>query len=181
MIEKKIGSYISIRMGITMSVIMSIVGSTMGIVNARAHAADPSHLPPFVVMLMPSLITSLIITCILAIGLGFIVPMKKMNDGIEKATKTKGFVLHLLQSIASDLIYTPIISCIMAFVSTALFAKVPAPGLVPAAIGSFLSSFPIEFVLALIAILIVEPIFQKQAFKKYIPNYGQKVDGDENI
>ena len=47
MIEKKVGKYISIRMGI-------------------------------------------------AIGLGLIVPMKKVNDGIEKTTKTKGFALQRL-------------------------------------------------------------------------------------
>lgn len=181
MIEKKIGIYISIRMGFVMSAIMSIVGSVMGVMEARAHADSAAQLPPFVMMLLPSLLVSLVITSILAIGIGFIVPMKKVNEGVEKGIKAKGFVLRLIQGLVSDLIYTPLIALIMSFVSTALFAKVPSEVLVPASIGSFLRSCPIEFVLALIAILIVEPILQKSAFKKYIPGFGQKIEGDDDL
>lgn len=181
MIEKKIGKYISLRMGLVMSIIMSVVGSVMGIMEARSHAETGAQLPPFIVMLLPSLLVSLVIATILAVGIGFIVSMKKVNEGVEKATKAKGFGLHLIQAIVSDLIYTPFISLIMTFVSTALFAKVPSGAFVPAAIGSFLRSLPIEFVLALIAILIAEPILQKAAFKKYIPGFGQKIEGDDAI
>lgn len=141
MIQKKVGRYISLRMGIAM---------------------------------------------IIAIGLGFIVPMKKVNDGIESATKTKVFVLHFLQSLVSDLIYTPLIGLVMAFFSTAVFVIPRNPNLsmnmlVPVSLGNFAKSFLIEFVIALVVIIIIEPIIQKAAFKKYIPNYGQTVEGDEDI
>ena len=74
---------------------MSIVGSVMGVMEARAHADSAAQLPPFVMMLLPSLLVSLVITSILAIGIGFIVPMKKVNEGVEKGIKAKGFVLRL--------------------------------------------------------------------------------------
>ncbi len=177
MIEKKIMKYIGIRMGLTMSIIMSCVGSVMGIMEARSKAEAGANLPPFIVMLLPSLLVSFVIATILAIGLGFVIPMKKMNEGIEKATKAKGFGLHFIQAIVSDLLYTTFISLVMSFVSTILWAKVPGNVIVPAALGSFLRSFPIEFVLALIAIILLQPVFQKAALKKYIPDCDRKPEG----
>lgn len=181
MIQKKVGRYISIRMGIAMSITMSLVGSLLGAVNVVKQSGAP-----FIAAFLPSFLASIVITMIIAIGLGLIVPMKKVNDGIEKTTKTKGFVLHLLQSLASDLIYTPLIGLVMAFFSTAVFVIPKNPSLsmnmlVPVALGNFAKSFLIEFIIALIVIFIIEPIIQKAAFKKYIPNYGQGVEGDENI
>lgn len=181
MIEKNIMKYIGIRMGLTVSVIMSVVGSVMGIADARAKAGAGANLPPFAVMLIPSLLVSLVVATILAIGLGIIIPMKKLNEGVAKATNAKGFVLLLIQSVISDLLYTPFISLVMSFVSTLLFAKVPSNVFVPAALGSFLRSLPVEFILALIAIIIFQPLIQKAAFKKYIPGYGQKIEGDDEI
>lgn len=192
MIQKKISSYISIRMGIAMSAVMSIVGSSMGAVRgtnqALSHMPPEAPKPPFMALFMsnfaPALGVSIIITVTLAILIGFIVPMKKVNDGIESKTKLTGFGLHLVQSLVSDLIYTPFISLVMAFVSTLLFvipkSQAPVP-LVPAALGSFVSSCIVEFIIALVVIMIIEPIIQKAAFKKYIPNFGQGVEGDENI
>lgn len=181
MIEKKIGRYIGIRMGIAMSVTMSIIGSLMGAINAVKQSGAP-----FIVAWLPSLLASLVITTIIALALGLLLPMKKINDGIEKATKTKGFVLNLLQSLVSDLIYTPLISLVMAFFSTAVFVIPKNPNLgmnmlVPVALGNFAKSIPIEFVVALIIIMIVEPKFRNAAFKKFIPNFGQKVAGDDEI
>lgn len=178
MIEKKVGRYISLRMGIAMSITMSIVGALLGALTAVKQSGAP-----FIMAFLPAFLVSLVITMILAIGIGFIVPMKKVNDGIAKTTKTKGFVLHLLQSLVSDLIYTPFIGLVMAFVSTALFVVPRNPGmpLVPVALGTFAKGLLPEFIIALIVIMILEPIFQKAAFKKYIPNYGRGVEGDEDI
>ncbi len=181
MIQKKVGRYISLRMGIAMSITMSVVGSLLGAITAVKSSGAP-----FIAAFLPSLLASIVITMIIAIGLGFLIPMKKLNDGIENATKTKGFVLHLLQSLASDLIYTPVIGIVMAFFSTAVFVIPKNPNLsmdmfVPVSMGNFAKSFLPEFIIALIVIIIIEPIIQKAAFKKYIPNYGQIVEGDEDI
>ncbi len=181
MIEKKVGKYISIRMGIAMSITMSLVGSLLGAVSAVKTSGAP-----FIAAFLPSFLASIVITMIIAIGLGLIVPMKKVNDGIEKTTKTKGFALHFIQSVVSDLIYTPFIGLVMAFFSTAVFVIPKSPNLsmnmlVPVSLGNFAKSFLIEFVIALVVIIIIEPKIQKAAFKKYIPNYGQGVEGDEDI
>lgn len=191
MVEKKIGRYISIRMGITMSVVMSVVGSTIGALKGTNSALSnipveqaPSFMAIFMSNLLPSLCVSLLITVIIAIAIGFIIPMKKINDNIESKMNKDGFVLHLVQSIVSDLIYTPFISLVMSFVSTVLFVipKSPAPlPFVPVFLGSFISSVFIEFVIALVVIMIVEPIFRNAAFTKYIPNYGHKTSGDDGI
>ncbi len=181
MIEKKVGKYISIRMGIAMSITMSLVGALLGAVTAVKQSGAP-----FIAAFLPSFLASIVITMIIAIGLGLIVPMKKVNDGIESKTKTKGFLLHFLQSLVSDLIYTPLIGLVMAFFSTAVFVIPRNPELsmkmlVPVSLGNFAKSFVIEFVVALVVIIILEPVIQKAAFKKYIPNYGQTVEGDEDI
>ena len=181
MIEKKIGRFISIRMGVAMSITMSLVGSLLGAVSAVKQSGAP-----FIAAFLPSFLASIVLTMILAIAIGLIIPMKKVNDGIAKTTKTKGFLLHFLQSLVSDLIYTPFIGLVMAFFSTALFVIPKNPNLgmnmlVPVALGNFAKSILIEFVIALIVIIILEPIIQKAAFKKYIPNFGKGVEGDENI
>ncbi len=181
MIEKKVGKYISIRMGIAMSITMSVVGALLGAITAVKQSGAP-----FIAAFLPSFLASIVITLILAIAIGLIVPMKKVNDGIEKATKAKGFGLHFIQSLVSDLIYTPFIGLVMAFFSTAVFVIPKNPNLsmdklVPVSLGTFAKSFVIEFVIALVVIIIIEPIIQKAAFKKYIPNYGQAVEGDEDI
>lgn len=171
--EKKMGKYIGIRMGIAMSVTMSFVGSLMGAMNAAKQSGAP-----LVPVWIPSFLSSLVITIIVALLIGMLVPMKKVNDRIAQATKAKGFVLHLLQSLASDLIYTPIISSVMAFFSTAVFVIPKNPELnmhmlVPVAFGSFAKSIPIEFIIALIVIMIIEPMIRKSAVKKFVSNMGQ--------
>lgn len=116
-IEKKIGKFMNVRMGITMSFVMSAVGSFIGVSEAAKNSPAP-----FVVIWLPSFIVSFIIASIIALIIGTIIPMKKFNDGIENLTKLKGFLLHVVQSIISNIIYTLIIATVMAFVSTALFA-----------------------------------------------------------
>ncbi len=181
MIQKKIGRYIGIRVGIAMSITMSLVGSLLGAITAVKSSGAP-----FIAAFLPSLLASIIITTMIAIGLTFIIPMKKINDGVEKATKTKGFALHFLQSFVSDLIYTPIIGIVMAFFTTAVFVIPKSPDLsmnmlIPVALGNFAKSFLPEFMIALVVVIVIEPIIQKAAFKKFIPNYGQCVKGHENI
>lgn len=251
MIQKKIGRFISLRMGIAMSLVMSFVGSTRGAITGTLQALSnmpEGQRPPFIAVYMsnwlPSFIISAIISCILAVGIGFIVPMKKVNDGIANATKTKGFLLRLIQSFVSGLIYAPIIGLVMACIAATLFsvpntkkgmdkqiagieaeiqstqgeiAELEAKGeeitppeagqleglkekmgslngelagvkgakeaisIPKVAIKTFLGAIIFEFIFAWIVSMVLEPIVQKAAFKKYIPNYGQGVEGDEDI
>lgn len=250
MIEKKISRFMGIAMGLTMSCTMSLVGTFLGSVffpvilpKLLGNPVNRS-IPSIIFAFLPSLLVSLVVTSIISVGLGFIVPMKKINDAVEQKRGKKDFVTHLIQSLISDCIYTLLISTTMAFVSTFLFglagqrtayeqqiaglqgaveemnaglnALQNKPGaltdeemgkivdlsnrideknadidkikekkdnlkLVPEALKSLARSLPVEFIIALIVIIIIEPIFQKIAFKKYIPNYGSKVDGDDDI
>lgn len=198
-IQKKIGRYISIRMAIAMSLIMSLIGSLIGVLSAKSSKA------PFIVRWLPSFGVSFVVALVIALAIGFIVPMKKVDEAIEAKTKLKGFKLHLVQAIVSDLIYTVIISIVMAFVTTALFAlpnskkgmekqieenieimeethdlglikanesiqkDIDNLKLAPMALKNFARSFAIEFVFALLLIIIIQPIFAKNAVKKYVP------------
>lgn len=224
-----------ITMGLTMSFAMSLVGSLLGTMRS-GHFAIPTWLVSFA--------ASFIVTGIIAVALGFVIPMKKINDGIAAKVKAKGFGLFFLQCLVTDLIYATVISLVMAFFSTAVFsmpgqkrgieaelqasqqacakleeaiAAFPADkeklseaeqqeygaliaqteemkgkiaGLeaakkqvkyLPMALGSFVGSYPLELLISLVLILIIQPQYQKIAFKKYIPGYGEQVAGDDQI
>ncbi len=211
-------------MGIAMSFTMSLVGSLHGNI-ASGHFTVPGFISSFLV--------SFVIATIIAIAIGFIVPMKKINDNLEaKHNLKKGeFKTLLIESLVSDLIYTPLICLVMTIVSISLFAlpnsrkgfeqelegkKQALAGVEAqlehetdgAKIGElkasqgeltgqikgmeadggptfgrqFAKSFPVglilDFVVALIVIMIIEPKFQKKAFQKFIPNYGEDIDAD---
>lgn len=250
-IEKKVGRFISLRMGFAMSLTMSLVGSLRGAFagTKSALAQIPvEQQPPFMALFMknwaPSFLVSAVISCIIAIAIGFIVPMKKVNDGVANVTKAKGIPLRIFQSFVTTLIYAPIIGLIMAFIAAALFsvpntkqgmdnqiagieaelqgtqgaiAALEAKGeaitpeeagqlgglqekmgslngqlagvkaakeaiSVPkVALGTFAGAILFEFIFAMIVSMFLEPAVQKAAFKKYIPNFGQKVEGDDDI
>lgn len=115
--ERKIGKYISIRMGIVMSAIMSCVGSLIG-----AFEGAKSSPMPFIVIWLPSFLLSFIIASIIAITIGAVIPMKKINDFIETKTKLHGLALNIIKSLVSDIIYTSILATILVFISTSVFA-----------------------------------------------------------
>lgn len=173
--QKRIGRYISIRMGITMCIVMSIVGSLMGALSATRNSKAP-----FFAIWIPSLLLSLLISNVIAFIIGILVPMKKVNDAIETKTKAEGIKLRVLQMLASDAIYTIIIATAMAFVSTAVFAypnakkSVEDANLIMMWLTSLAKSIVPEYIFAFIAIMIVEPIIQKKAIAKYIKGNEEK-------
>lgn len=242
MVQKKISQFMGISMGITMSLTMSLIGSFLGSVFfsyllPNVILKQPTERPVIQVVLtfLASFGVSLIISMVIALGLGFIVPMKKINDAIERKVGKKGLKTHFFQSLASDCIYTVIISIAMAVVMAQLFAipqqikgfesqiagqngklaglqaeleglqnqpagevfekmtalnnEIEATNetikklevqkarvtLLPVSLKNWITSFPFEFIIALIVIMIVEPIFQKIAFKKYIPKDSDEI------
>ncbi|MGN0665316.1 MAG: hypothetical protein ACI4KF_02185 [Huintestinicola sp.] len=95
---RKMGLSMSMLMGLTMSFVLSLVGTLGG-----GHFTVGGWVKSFVVSLIISII------------LGFIVPMKKLSDGAcakcnVPIHSTKG---KLLSALISDLIYTPLITIIM--------------------------------------------------------------------
>lgn len=223
MIEKKIGRYMNIRMGLTMSLVMSFIGSLLGNISS-GHFSVPGWLISFA--------ASFVFASILALLIGFIVPMKKINDGAERKFNLQNgtFKKSLIQGLISNLIYTPIIGLTMAALSVGVFALPnakkgfdnelngkkaalaaveqqianPGPDVDMGAlkaeqgklngsingmqkdeptfkklyVGSVAKGFPLEFLIALVAVMVMEPKFQKKAFEKYIPSYGEDSDDE---
>ena len=95
---RKIGRSMSIKMGVTMSFCLSLIG-----MGTSGHFTVPGFLISFVV----STILSLII--------GFVVPMGKISASACKSLGLKPGTLpaRCIESIISDLIYTPIMTLVM--------------------------------------------------------------------
>ena len=139
---KRIGRRISILMGVTLSLCLSLV--------AHLFLADKFTFSGFLISFAISLTISLII--------GFIVPMKKVNDAVDSSLHLKPFSIQarLMESLVSDLIYTPIITVIMTtvsyFIATNNGADIPY---VPMLVKSLLICFLVGYVL----IFIFMPLF----------------------
>ncbi len=149
---KLVGRDMSIKMGITMSFFLSLIG-----ISTSGHFTIPGFLISFVV----SSIISLII--------GFIVPMGKVTNGLlGKLRLDRGTMgARLLETFVSDLIYTPVMTFAMVFLAYNMAMK-QSGGMAELSLGKmFLSSFIICFLAAFVIIFIVQPIFMKQSMKKH--------------
>ena len=140
---KKIGLQMSLLMGLSLSFCLSIVG------NLQAEKFS-------VVGCLISFLVSFLISMII----GFIIPIKKVGDAaVGKAgLRPESIPARLLESLISDLIYTPIITVIMVIFAykqaTAHGAQIP---FVPMLIKSLIISLIVGYVL----IFILMPLFLK--------------------
>ncbi len=147
-----VGRDMSIKMGITMSFFLSLIGTA-----TSGHFTIPGFLISFVV----STIISLII--------GFLIPMGKLSNGLlNKFHLIRGNLgARCLETLVSDLIYTPIMTFAMVFLAYNMAMK-QSGGMAQLSLGKmFLSSLIICFLAAFVIIFIVQPIFMKQAMKKH--------------
>jgi hypothetical protein len=139
---KRINRRISILMGVTLSLCLSLV--------AHLFLADKFTFTGFLLSFAISLTISLII--------GLIVPMKKVNDAVDRSLNLRPFSIkaRLVESLVSDLIYTPIMTVIMTtisyFIATNNGADIPY---VPMLLKSLLVCFLVGYVL----IFIFQPLF----------------------
>lgn len=151
---RKVGFFMNIVMGITMSLILSVHG-----VLGSGHFS------------VPSLAISIAISCILALCIGFFLPVRPAR---EKATaKMKIPVKILVGNIITNLFYVLIITSVLTTVMITMArhgmdmnnvpASVPRPSVLKALPRSLLSSFVVSYVIT----LILEPLYLKIAFKKY--------------
>ena len=151
---KKVGLEMNILMGVTLSFCLSLIGTL-----SSGHFTVPGFLISFAISTVLSLI------------IGFIVPMKSVNDKLERkhglvpgAMKTK-----LIESLISDCIYTPIMTLSMTLFAFMQMKKQAAHNphmeLPPYPI-MFLRSLLISMVAGYVIIFIVTPIFMKLVLKK---------------
>ena len=149
---KQIGRDMSIKMGITMSFFLSLIGTL-----TSGHFTVPGFLISFVI----STIISLII--------GFLIPMGKLSGGLlNKLNLVRGSLGgRLVETLVSDLIYTPIMTFAMVFLAYNMAMK-QSGGMAQLQFGKmFVSSLIICFLAGFVIIFIVQPIFMKQTMKKY--------------
>ena len=156
---RKIGITVSICMGVTMSFFLSLIGTAVS-----GHFTIPGWLISFLISTVVSLI------------IGFIVPMRKVTEGASRALKLqpRSLVARCVESLISDFIYTPLMTFLMVFFAykSAIAHGAPAESL---NLGRmFLGSFGICMAAGFLLIFILMPLFVKMAMKRagVIPPQG---------
>lgn len=152
MYMKKVGIIMSVLMGVTMSFCLSLTNSIV--------SADKFDMTQFLISFGASTVLSLII--------GFIVPMKKVEDGACKAMKLRenSVPAKLVSAFISDIIYTPILTLSMIIIVRKMVMKMShGHAVLPPFATMFIKSFILSLAVAYIIILIVTPIFLKLSLK----------------
>lgn len=152
---KTIGRQISILMGITLSFCLSLVGTL-----TSGHFTVPGWLLSFVASTVISLI------------IGFFVPMKRVLDGVDKKAGLQPGTLgaRCMESLISDLIYTPVITLAMVGLAFAGLSRAKAmnPQMVlPPFVPMFLKSLVITMIVGYVLIFLLMPVFMKLVMKKH--------------
>ncbi|MBR1749555.1 MAG: hypothetical protein IJ740_01555 [Ruminococcus sp.] len=144
---KKMGIQISLLMGVTLSFCLSLTG----LVSAGQFS-------------VPALIINFLISFIISMIIGLLVPMKKVGDAAVAKAGLEPMTLKakLLESLLSDLIYTPIITICMILMAR---QKIPSDKLPPFA-TMLIKSLVISLIVGYILIFIFQPMFLKFVMKK---------------
>ena len=144
---KKMGIQMSLMMGVTLSFCLSLTG----LVSAGQFS-------------VPALIINFLISFVISMIIGLLVPMKKVGDAaIAKAgIEPRTLKARLLESLLSDLIYTPIITICMILMARQKIPSDKLPPFVPMLIKSLVISLIVGYVL----IFIFQPLFMKILMKK---------------
>ena len=146
---KKIGRRMSILMGVSLSFCLSLLGNL-----TSGHFTLPGFLISFAVSTLISLI------------IGFLVPMKKVGDGLANALhlKPRSLPAHCAESFVSDLIYTPVITLAMVALAWKM-AQSPLVGKIYCTqmpfLPMFLHSLVLSMIVGYVLIFILMPVFFK--------------------
>ncbi len=156
-IMRSIGLKMSIFMGITMSFFLSLIGT-----GTSGHFS------------IPAWFLSFLISTVISLLIGFIVPMKKVNDQItSKLGLHPGqFSTRLVETLISDLIYTPLITFCMVFFA---YKMAVSHGAQLSFLPMFLSSLVICLVAGFLLIFIFTP-FYMALITKNLPKPSDKKD-----
>ena len=149
-VMKKIARSMGIALAVTLSFFLSLTGNLIAMVQSGQFSA---------IMFLLSFILSTIISLII----GLVVPMQKIHLSLEDRFGP-GLMGRYLESLISDLIYTPLMTFLMVLMAY-IFAR--NQGQNPPFLGMFLPSLGICFVVGYILILILQPLYLKLLLKKY--------------
>ena len=144
---KKIGMQMSILMGITLSFFLSLSGNLLS-----GHFTIAGFLVSFAVSTMISLV------------IGFRVPVRKISQQLCKMLTLKPHSLSELsiESLVSDIAYTPIITLCMVFLAYKIAVK---HGASINFTRMFVPALIISMILGYVLIFIFQPLYLKILFK----------------
>lgn len=144
---RTVGRKMSIMMGASLSFCLSLIGNL-----GSGHFTFGGWIISFLVSFLISLL------------IGFLVPMGKINRAIaEKYHLLPDHIkTRLINALVSDIIYTPIMTFVMTFLA---WRNAVSHGASMPFLPMFLSSLLTTFIAGFILILVLEPIFMKQAMK----------------
>ncbi|MBO4394855.1 MAG: hypothetical protein J5819_00730 [Eubacterium sp.] len=150
---KKVSRSMSMCMGVTLSLILSLTGNLIGMVQSGQF-----NTLGFLLGFVGSTVVSLII--------GLVIPMGRIHQSIVKK-HGNDIIGRYIESLISDLIYTPILTFLMVLMSYFMMKSHVAPENQPPFLGMFLPSLGICFVVGYILIFILMPVYMRLLMKKY--------------
>ena len=146
---KRVGRSMSICMAITLSFFLSLTGNLVGMVQSGRFDAIG-----FILGFVLSTIVSLII--------GLAVPMGRIHGWVIKK-HGPGLIGRYIESLISDLIYTPVMTTLMVVMA---FFMAKSHGQNPPFLGMYLPSLGISLVVGYILVFIFQPFYMKMLMKK---------------
>ena len=138
---KRVGVLMSVLMGITLSLILSLVG--------LLHAGQFS---------LVSWGVNFAISFVISMLIGLVVPIKRVMDSATGALGLKGFPAHIVGSLISDCIYTPLITLAMVSLAYAM-VKRAFPGAPLSFLPMFLGSLAVCMAVGFVLIMVCTPVF----------------------
>ena len=141
----------TMKMSIMMSVTMSFVLSLVGNLSSGRFT-------------LPGWLSGFLISLVIGLVIGLVIPLRKISDAlIRKANAASGSLkARIIESAASALIYTPLMTFIMVYMA---YRNATAHG-APLQLGPMLlRSECISIVAAFILSFIITPVYSRIAFK----------------
>lgn len=154
---KKIGLKMSLYMGLTLSLFLTVTGVCVGMLKQVLAGNVPPQ------AMIGSLVSGYIISFVISMVLGALIPMGKITRNATKNMEP-GLKKRCMETLISDLIYTPIISVAMvAFAYMSNQRKgIAGPPYIAMLIPSLIACFIVGYVL----IFIFQPMFMKKIMEK---------------
>lgn len=165
--RRKISILMSVYMGFVMSIFMTITGVCVGMLpNVLQHRIPPQAM-------ISSLISGFFISFAISMMIGFVVPMHSITGSATKNMEP-GFGKRCVETLISDVIYTPVISVVMVAFAYMSNNKNGEGG--PSFFMMLIPSLIACFIVGFIIIFLVQP----SIFKHLMNKYGPRKDGAPN-
>lgn len=167
--KRKIGILMSVYMGVVMSIFMTITGVCVGMLPNVIKGL----VPPQAMLL--SMISGFFVSFCISVMIGFMVPMHKVTQSVTR-NMDEGLGKRCIETLISDVIYTPAISIVM--VAFAYMSNQKQGNEGPSFFIMLIPSLIACFIVGYILIFIFQPVFMRMLMRKYGPGAGR--DGGMN-